>query len=139
MKLLLATFLFFVSVNAQLLSQCISFQPGQRWQLSDGSATWVIGIDTDLGQGFFTTKLVSGEILADHDLFVHAEVEEETLALQFMFNYLLASDSGSGFKCSFVAEPSKPARGELLCYRGSVAGPQWSEEVETCSVVFVSS
>jgi hypothetical protein len=112
--------------------------PGQHWQVSDGAKTWVVEIVQDLGQGFFSTNLVSGEVLKDHELYVSAETTRETLTFEFGFNFLLATDSSSGFRCEVKWDgTNETVSGELVSYRGSVAGPQWSTEKESCEITLL--
>jgi hypothetical protein len=134
MKIILAMLLF-ACLNA--IAQA-SFQAGQQWQVSEGENIWVVAIEKDFGEGFFSAYLVSGEIPANHDLFVSAEVSGETLALEFILNPNFVTDSSFGFSCAFTPTTDESINGELRRFRGSVAGPQWLEETEKCEVKLVS-
>lgn len=127
--------ILFLLIYLGTVSAQSSVVPGQQWQLTEGETSWLIEINEALGDGFFSTKLITGEVPKDHDLYVRAETIKGTLSFQFMFNYLLVTDSGFGFRCSIGLEnatANQAVTGELMRYRGSVAGPQWSEELETC-------
>jgi hypothetical protein len=126
--------IFFLGVSLTASAQLL-VEPGQHWQVSDGAKTWVVEIVQDLGQGFFSTKLVSGELLKNHELYVSAETSRETLTFEFGFNFLLATDSGSGFSCEVKWDgTNETLSGDLVSYRTSVAGRQWSTEKESCEV-----
>ena len=107
----------------------------QQWHVSEGENVWVVEIAEKITPELYRANLLDGNIPANHDLYVHIDVTENETAFTFMFNFLLATDSGFGFTCSVTPATA----GELIRYVGSVGGPQWSDEKESCHVVLQSS
>jgi hypothetical protein len=108
----------------------------QQWRITEGENTWVVEIAEDIEDNLYRAELISGQVTADHELYIRVDKAEEGLSFTFMFNNTMVTDSGFGFACGDTTETNQ---GELVRYVGTIGGPQWSDKKESCTTELVTS